>query len=263
MLHEGKPQNPLLRFGQEESNVGLAGGMIDIHSHIIPKADDGSRYLGETKSMLKEAHDQGFRRVIATPHYRCRHNRMTKSQILEGLRKVQEIAREIDPAFRVESGAELFYSDEIVDALASGRALTLGDTRYVLIEFSPAIVYQDIFQAVRRLSLLRYIPVLAHIERYQCLRKKGYMDELIQMGAYMQMNFSSLADFKHPSNQLWCRKMVRDGKIHLLGTDMHRLDYRPPDTRAAVRWVEHKVGRECLERLTIDQPAKLLSGELI
>lgn len=241
----------------------LARGMIDIHSHIIPKADDGSRYLGETKSMLREAYDQGFRRVIATPHYRCRHNRMTKPQILEGLKKVQEIAKEIDPEFIIDPGEELYYSDEIVDALVSGRALTLGGTRYVLVEFSPAIIYKDIFQAVRRLSLSRYIPVLAHIERYQCLRKKGHIDELIQMGAYMQMNFSSLADFKHLSNQLWCRKMVQDGKIHLLGTDMHRLDYRPPDTRAAVRWVEHKVGHECLERLTSYQPAKLLAGELI
>ena len=40
-------------------------GIIDVHAHIIPKADDGSRYLGETRFMLKEAYAQGIRSVIA------------------------------------------------------------------------------------------------------------------------------------------------------------------------------------------------------
>lgn len=241
----------------------LAGGMVDVHSHIIPKADDGSRYLGETRSMLKAAYEQGFRGVIATPHFIHRHNRMDASQIREGLKKVETIAAEIDPDFKIYPGEEIYYFDGVVDALASGRALTLADTRYVLVEFSTSIAYKDIFQAVRRLTLARYIPVLAHIERYQCLRKKGCVEELIQVGAYMQMNFGSLSGLKHLPDRMWCRKMIQDGKIHLLGTDMHRLDYRPPDTAGAVEWIRKKAGQECLERLTCYQPAKLLAGELI
>lgn len=247
----------------EEHMLELAGGMIDVHSHIIPKADDGSRYLGETRSMLKEVYAQGFRGVIATPHFIHRHNRMDVSQIREGFKKVAAIAKEIDPGFVIYPGEEIFYFDGIVDALASGRALTLGETRYVLVEFSTGIPYKDIFQAVRRLTLARYIPVLAHIERYQCLRKKGCVEELIQIGAYMQMNFGSLVGFRHPADRMWCRNMIEDGKIHLLGTDMHRLDYRPPDTKGAVQWLQKKAGQECLERLTRYQPAKLLAGEVI
>lgn len=114
-------------------------GIIDVHAHIIPKADDGSRYLGETRFMLKEAYAQGIRSVIATPHYLHRHNKMSAGQILDALEKVKKMAGEIAPDLTIYSGEELFYHDGIVEALQSGRALSLGGTRYVLIEFSTTV----------------------------------------------------------------------------------------------------------------------------
>lgn len=74
-------------------------GIIDVHAHIIPKADDGSRYLGETRFMLKEAYAQGIRSVIATPHYLHRHNKMSAGQILDALEKVKKNGRRNCPGF--------------------------------------------------------------------------------------------------------------------------------------------------------------------
>lgn len=235
--------------------------LIDVHAHILPKVDDGSRYYGETRSMLKEAYQQGICKIIATPHYIHKHNKMKAPQILETVEKVRTLAKEIAPDLEIYPGEELFYYDGIVDALSAGRALTLAGTRYILVEFSTSIPYSDVFQAVRRMTLARYLPVLAHIERYQCLRRSGCVEELIQMGAYMQMNYSSLSGMRHLADRTWCRKMVQDGKIHLLGTDMHRLDHRPPDITKAVEWIEKKAGQECLERLACYHPSKLLAGE--
>lgn len=237
-------------------------GIIDVHAHIIPKADDGSRYLGETRFMLKEAYAQGIRSVIATPHYLHRHNKMSAGQILDALEKVKKMAGEIAPDLTIYSGEELFYHDGIVEALQSGRALSLGGTRYVLIEFSTTVSYKEIYQAVRQLTLAGYIPVLAHIERFTCLRKSGCIEELIQAGAYMQMNYSSLSGINHPVDRIWCRKAVKKGNIHLLGSDMHRLDYRPPEIKKAVDWLLKDCKRETFERLTYYQPKKLLNGEL-
>ena len=72
------------------SMLQSVNGIIDVHAHIIPKADDGSRYLGETRFMLKEAYAQGIRSVIATPHYLHRHNKMSAGQILDALEKVKK-----------------------------------------------------------------------------------------------------------------------------------------------------------------------------
>ena len=43
-------------------------GYLDIHSHILPGIDDGSKDWEMTKQMLKMAYEQGVRQMIATPH---------------------------------------------------------------------------------------------------------------------------------------------------------------------------------------------------
>lgn len=238
-------------------------GIIDVHAHILPKVDDGSRYMDETKLMLSEAYRQGIRGIIATPHYVDRHNRVDADVIREMVEQVQKAAGNIADDFKIYPGQEIFYYNGITDALESGKALTLAGTRYVLVEFSLSIPFQEIVRAVRRLLLARYIPVLAHIERYRCLRNPGSVEALIHAGAYMQMNYSSLTGLKHISDRRWCRRMVLAGNIHLLGTDMHRLNYRPPETEKAVKWIRKKAGQQCLDRLTRVHPGVVLSGSLI
>ena len=43
--------------------------MIDIHSHILPNIDDGSRSIDETFNMIKEAQNVGFEAIVSTSHY--------------------------------------------------------------------------------------------------------------------------------------------------------------------------------------------------
>ena len=43
--------------------------MIDVHSHILPWIDDGSRSLEESMEMLRQEAEQGIQRVVATPHF--------------------------------------------------------------------------------------------------------------------------------------------------------------------------------------------------
>lgn len=238
-------------------------GIIDVHAHILPEVDDGAEDMDETNLMLQCAYAQGIRGIIATPHYVERHNLADADAIRESVKLVQIAAKNIAPDFYIYPGQEIFYFDGIAEALRSGKALTLADTRYVLIEFSVSISYQDIVKAVRRLTQARYIPVLAHIERYRCLRNVGRVEELIQAGAYMQMNYASLTGMRHVGDRRWCRKMILAGRIHLLGTDMHRMDYRPPNVREAVEWLYKKVEPPYPEQLMRLYPEILLSGELL
>lgn len=246
-------------------------GIIDVHAHILPAVDDGAGDMDETNLMLQCAYAQGIRGIIATPHYVERHNLADAEAIRESVKLVQVEAEGIALDFKIYPGQEIFYFDGITEALRTGKALTLADTRYVLIEFSVNISYQSIFKAVRKLTLARYIPVLAHIERYRCLRSCGCVEELIQAGAYMQMNYGSLAGssengmigMRHISDRRWCRRMVLTGCIHFLGTDMHRMDYRPPNVSETIEWLHKKVEPPYPEQLTRLYAQTLLSGELL
>ena len=47
--------------------------MIDFHTHILPRMDDGSRRMAETQKMLKMEYDQGVRQVVASSHFYAQH----------------------------------------------------------------------------------------------------------------------------------------------------------------------------------------------
>ncbi|MEG2428137.1 MAG: CpsB/CapC family capsule biosynthesis tyrosine phosphatase [Clostridium sp.] len=245
-------------------NQEQASGIIDMHAHILPGLDDGAEDMQETKAMLQQAYTQGIRGIIATPHYKEPNHRVDAAVVRAAAEAVQNIAREIASDLNIYVGQEIYYFTGITEALDSGRVLPLSGTKAVLVEFFEGVSYQELYQSVRNMMLDGYTPVLAHVERYACLRKAGCIDELIQTGALMQMNYSSLvAGMRYLGEQMWCRKMVLAGKIHLLGTDMHRMNYRPPEIRKAILWLREKAGETCFEQLTRTNPVRLLRGDAL
>ena len=76
-------------------------GIIDIHAHILPGIDDGSRDWDESRRMLEESYRQGIRYIIATPHYS---RRGLNPDIYDLSEKLKEEARRIAPDFRTGLG---------------------------------------------------------------------------------------------------------------------------------------------------------------
>ena len=132
-----------------------------------------------------------------------------------------------------------------MDHLREGKALTLEGSQYVLVEFDPQVSYEKMYQAIRKLTMARYIPVIAHVERYTCLRQGTNLSEIAQCDCRLQMNYSSLSgNHLWDKETRWCRKEVTEGRIFCLGTDMHRMDYRKPDIEESFCWlVKHLDGR--------------------
>ena len=47
----------------------------------------------------------------------------------------------------------------------------------------------------------------------------------------------------------------------MLGTDMHRLDYRPPELAKSLEWLKKRGGEELAEKLTMENPSAILAGD--
>lgn len=239
--------------------MDIQHGIIDVHAHIIPGVDDGSRIMRESVRLLKRAAEQGVVGVIATPHYSRRH---VLRNLKERAASVQEAIREYYPGFFVYPGQETFYHAELPDRLRAGEAYTMAGSRYVLVEFAPAVPYQELYQGIRNLLSSGYLPILAHMERYACLRTAG-TEELLSSGCKLQMNYESLQGSILSAETRWCRKQIKQGIIHLLGTDMHRMNYRPPKITESMKWLQNHVDPDYLDRMTRRNALHIINQENI
>lgn len=221
--------------------------IIDIHAHVLPGLDDGAADMEEAKAMLKMAYSQGIRKIIVTPHYK---RGQDPKQIMELNRRLQWEARKIDKCFNLYLGQEILYCEDILQDLKERRALTMCGSHYVLIEFPPLVPYSRMFQSLRKIILARYIPILAHMERYTCLREKGRVKELINSGCIMQMNYCSIAGSRFKRQVRWCRLQIQEGNIHMLGTDMHHMNERTPEIENALIWIKKNCSLEMYQNLT-------------
>lgn len=231
--------------------------IIDVHAHILPGVDDGAKDMKEAREMLLMAISQGVTGVIATPHYSRHRNMRGLEQLTEAL---EGEIREYCPDFFVCLGQETYYHNDLVFRLQKQEALTMAGSSYVLVEFAETVSYNTLFQGIRRLLGVGYRPVLAHVERYGCLRRSG-LEELLSIGCYLQMNYDSLCGSWLQSDVRWCRSQVKDRRIHLLATDMHRPGYRPPAITKAWKWLENHVSLEQVERMTYHNPLRIMKDE--
>lgn len=221
--------------------------IIDIHTHILPGIDDGARDWDESRSMLEQAYKQGIRCILATPHYSRKGH---PGNLFDLAEQLQYEAYKIAADFMTGLGQETYYHEELAENLKSGRALTLAGSRYVLVEFDPHVPYERLYQGIRKLCMATYIPVIAHMERYSCLREQGRLEDLVQCGCRLQMNYNSLEGngIWHRETR-WCRKQILENRVHYLGTDMHRMDYRKPTIGRSLKWLEEHVSINRMDAL--------------
>lgn len=238
-------------------------GIADVHSHILPGLDDGSPSGKTSLEMLRTASAQGIRRIIATPHYSFQFQNADPHRIkglCRGLNK--KAAKEKIPC-RVCPGQEILYSERALELLEEGKLLTMAGSRYILIEFDPEASYSFIHMATRKCATEGYMPIIAHVERYRSVRGPGKAQELIGQGAYLQMNYERIAGRWNDDTARWCRSMLRQEKIHFLGTDMHNMTGRRPEITRPLRWIERHLEPGYAEKILRINAMKILADKKI
>ena len=121
--------------------------------------------------------------------------------------------------------------------------------------------YETIFRGLRSIRNEGYTPILAHIERFPSIRRKGGIEEIRSLGVRMQMNYESLEGSVFSGEVRWCREQVRSGVIDVMGSDMHRLDFRPPNITGGLSWMRKHLNADEFRRLTLDNPLRIIHDE--
>ena len=243
--------------------------MIDIHSHIVFDVDDGPQSRGESKALLEEAYAQGVRTIVSTSHRRKGMFETPEDKIAANFSEVKQLAQEIGPDLTILYGAEIYFSGDALEKLEKDLIPRLNGTRYALIEFSMNTPYRDIHSALSKILLLGITPVIAHIERYHALENdEKRVKELINMGCYTQVNSSSLLKPKlfgdtYKFMKKRARYFLERDLVHIVASDMHNLDSRPPYMKEAYELITKKYGRDRARNLFETNPAKILRDQII
>ena len=243
--------------------------MIDIHSHIVFDVDDGPQSRGESKVLLEEAYAQGVRTIVSTSHRRKGMFETPEDKIAANFSEVKQLAQEIGPDLTILYGAEIYFSGDALEKLEKDLIPRLNGTRYALIEFSMNTPYRDIHSALSKILLLGITPVIAHIERYHALENdEKRVKELINMGCYTQVNSSSLLKPKlfgdtYKFMKKRARYFLERDLVHIVASDMHNLDSRPPYMKEAYELITKKYGRDRARNLFETNPAKILRDQII
>lgn len=239
-------------------------GFVDIHTHILPGIDDGSRDWAQTERMLQLQSEQGVTDIIATPHFDTEQNDQNPQKLRELVMEANEHAKNKGIEITIHTGCEVLYTPGVLEAYRKGDILTLADSQYLLLEFFPRSSYQEISEAVSSFSMEGVTPVLAHVERYECLMNQyDRLYEMMKKGAVMQMNSRSLLGKRFDKRVRMCRKMVENGFIHFLGSDCHNEEERPPKMQEPHDVIAKLYGEKSADNLTENNARYILEKKFL
>jgi protein-tyrosine phosphatase len=235
--------------------------MVDIHCHILPGIDDGSKSWEMTAEMCHMAAQDGITHIVATPHSNDTWA-YSRERFTEMLGPLHDAG---DGKLSFSLGCDFHFSyDNIQDALANPRRYTIGDTQYLLIEFSdygiPPSVQEDVFS----LRSNGMIPIITHPERNQPLLNRPEMVlELVEHGCLVQITANSVTGTWGGKSKKMAEWLLHRGAVHVIASDAHNLDRRPPIMSKARDLVAEIVGAEAAEALVTGNPAAIVDGEPI
>lgn len=223
--------------------------IIDFHSHILPGIDDGSDSLEESIALLRMEAEQGITHVVATPHFYPQHDspeRFLRRRKEAELRLREEMRRH-EGLPELSVGAEVYFFSGISESDIVNQ-LTIAGKRCILLEM-PQSPWTD--KMYREMEALRsrqgLTPIVAHVDRYiGPFRTHGIPARLEQLPVLVQANASF---FLKGSTRSMAMRMLKNRQIHLLGSDCHSVDYRPPRLGSAVEQIRSRLGEDALDRI--------------
>lgn len=221
----------------------------DFHSHVLPGIDDGSSSLEESIAMLELEAKHGVSHVVATPHFYARHDSPEQffKRRMDAELRLREIIGKREDLPQITVGAEVYYYSGISESDILQK-LTIGNTKYIMIEMPFPPWTDAMYEELRRIQMRQGLtPIVAHVDRYiGPFRTYQIPERLQELPVLVQANASF---FLRRGTQHMALRMLKEDKIHLLGSDCHNMKERPPNLRPAAKKIHEKLGRDTLRRI--------------
>lgn len=207
---------------KKKSSPFFPQNYIDIHSHIIPGIDDGSKNIETSVQLLEKLNDLGIHKFVMTPHVMEGVWENSSTKIKEHFSLLQnhvENTKLKDISLRF--AAEYMLDQNFQKLLEKKDILPIKDN-YILVEMSylnpPINLYEILFD----IQIAGYQPVLAHPERYNFLHSNFQeYKKLKDAGCLFQLNLLSLSTYYGKHVNKTAMELLKNNMIDVAGSDTH------------------------------------------
>lgn len=229
--------------------------IIDMHSHLLPSIDDGSSSVDMSLQILSSSYNQKIRKMVATPHFYP-----MKTTLSTFLEKREESIKKLLPFYSREKHPIVYVGAEVAFFPSFGecedlKKLTILGTNTLMVEM-PFSQWSDsmINSLLKAKESFNLNIIIAHIERYIDFQKKNTLETLIKNKIVIQSNAEHFIENRKKS-----LKELKNGFIHILGSDTHNMDSRPQRIEEAKEIIKKYLGEEYIE-IILNNTKPLLSG---
>lgn len=234
--------------------------MIDLHCHLLPGIDDGARDLSTALAMARIAVDDGITLTACTPHIYPGLYANTGPQIREAVERLRQELAAADIPLDLTYGADIQIVPELPSGLRSGVMPTLHGSRYFLFEPPHHTVPVGFSSIIFDVLASGYVPVITHPERLTWLDDAHFdwFADAVRDGAWIQVTAGALTGRFGSRARYWGERLLDAGMVHLLATDAHETEHRPPRLSEGREVAERWVGAEEAERLVTTRPRAII-----
>ncbi len=233
--------------------------MIDIHTHILPEVDDGARSWEMAVAMCRAAAKDGIEHMVATPHAddQYYYERQVFAMLLD------ELGQRIGPRPGLSLGCDFHLSYDNVQTLREEpERFVIGAGGYLLVELSDFAVPPSVTDTLVDILQRGLTPIITHPERNPILqRKPARVLDWVRMGCAVQVTAAAMTGRWGRRGSQVAHFLLQHDAVHILATDCHNLEGRPPVLSAGRDAVAKTYGQDVADALVRGNPGAVIRGE--
>jgi protein-tyrosine phosphatase len=190
--------------------------VIDLHCHLLPGVDDGAKTVEQAVTVLRQMAADGVKEVVLTPH-------LDASRVSEGPPPAHDeafanLSRVAPKEIHLHRGAEVMLDRPLTPRAVATRRITLGGSRYLLVEFTRMVAAQSATTALTQVIKSGLVPLVAHPERY-AVCSVPTVKRWREIGAVMQVDATTA--FMPTGRGAKARELLAAGLADVLAADNH------------------------------------------
>lgn len=238
--------------------------MIDLHCHLLPGVDDGSKSMDISLKLANDAVRDGIDYALLTPHHM---NGVYLNHKRAVIQQTQEFQVELDRhkiPLKVFPGQEVRINGDLLTALDRDDILFADEGgRYLMLEFPDDDVPSYTSNMIYELMQRGIIPVIVHPERNtKIMKQPDILYDLLNEGCLSQITASSYVGIFGHKVQKFSKQLIRTGQAYVFASDAHDLPNRKYEMTNAFVKMNHEFGNDYVSRFN-ENAKRIINGDNI